>query len=283
MSKKLKIDLGTYTAAVPLTINDHEARGLGMAYTVTVKAHVTPEVVLHKDDGPGFRSRGYESGYGPTTHLDVGVVSADLLREVAGDLIAEAASMEADESETDDQFMDESDEPVKKVPLNIDFTGLNEQFTLPSIARVLDWAQATGVLPAPSPSPFHLPIYRKVAEQKETQEPTTAAISEYRFVKGTEGFVPVVVADTGSGYSWRTLAAYYSPAAGRYYWVSDSGCSCDALGDGVNSTADFEDGSRGALVDAVRRFHDDADSGSSSYERTNDIAAVINFVEPRSS
>ncbi|QDF14197.1 hypothetical protein SEA_GARDENSTATE_24 [Microbacterium phage GardenState] len=70
----------------------------------------------------------------------------------------------------------------------------------------------------------------------------------YKAVPGTEDFIEVDVADTG-GYSWSAFGVYFSPSARRYFWLSDSGCSCYSYGEYVASIEDFENGSR---EDALR-------------------------------
>lgn len=55
-------------------------------------------------------------------------------------------------------------------------------------------------------------------------------------------------------YEWAEFKAWRHPS-GRYYWFSDSGCSCSEFGDGFDSAADFEDGDRDALERALRTWH----------------------------
>lgn len=73
---------------------------------------------------------------------------------------------------------------------------------------------------------------------------------------GTESWVHVLSVDLGTGYEWDELAAFYSPAGRRFYWISGSGCSCNSLGDEVTGIASFEEGDRDALRRAIKRFAD---------------------------
>lgn len=64
----------------------------------------------------------------------------------------------------------------------------------------------------------------------------------------------ITVTDGGGGYEWATLHAFYSPTARRFFWLGDSGCSCNSWGDGVGSEADFHNGTKKDLERAVREF-----------------------------
>lgn len=53
-------------------------------------------------------------------------------------------------------------------------------------------------------------------------------------------------------YSWQTFRSHYSPSARRYFWDSQSGCSCYGWEDpGVGG---WESGDRQALMRAVREY-----------------------------
>lgn len=67
----------------------------------------------------------------------------------------------------------------------------------------------------------------------------------------TEGMVEV--ADIGDyDYSWSELKVWYHPVNDRWYWLSDSGCSCNYYGDnGPYSLGDLEDGDRQAAIAAL--------------------------------
>ena len=71
---------------------------------------------------------------------------------------------------------------------------------------------------------------------------------------GTEDWQHVVELGNGGGYSWETTHFYYSPSARRFFWRSDSGCSCNSWEDRIDSVADFENGDREAASKAVRRI-----------------------------
>lgn len=60
----------------------------------------------------------------------------------------------------------------------------------------------------------------------------------------------------GSAVEWATLHAFYSPSARRYFWYSAAGCSCNSWSGELESAADFENGGKGDLERAIRRFAD---------------------------
>lgn len=100
----------------------------------------------------------------------------------------------------------------------------------------------------------------------------------WRGIKGTEDFVPVVSVGDGGGYDWNVLEAWWSPSLRKFFWLSDSGCSCNALGDSVTSVGDFEAGDRDALTSAVRAWHDAAYSPTTPSEKLADLASVKTFI-----
>lgn len=69
-------------------------------------------------------------------------------------------------------------------------------------------------------------------------------------IEGAEDFVQV--AEIGEwGYSWHLLRAWYSPSRDRFYWVADSGRSCNSIEDTYATLSDFSDGDRAALIRAI--------------------------------
>ncbi len=54
-------------------------------------------------------------------------------------------------------------------------------------------------------------------------------------------------------YSWNIFKGWKAPS-GRFFWFSDSGCSCYGFGDNFTSAADLSDGDRDALERAFREW-----------------------------
>jgi len=77
---------------------------------------------------------------------------------------------------------------------------------------------------------------------------------EYVAVQGTEDFVEAAHGDGGEAYSWSEIGVYYSPSARRYFWLSDSGCSCTSFGEYVESVEDFSNGEREDALRAAREW-----------------------------
>ena len=75
-----------------------------------------------------------------------------------------------------------------------------------------------------------------------------------RGVEGSEDWIAVATASESEGYDWRAISFYYSPSARRYFWYSDSGCSCNWHMDYEVSLADFEDGDKHAAIKAAIRW-----------------------------
>jgi hypothetical protein len=64
------------------------------------------------------------------------------------------------------------------------------------------------------------------------------------------GLTLVHHAMTDYGYEWSEFAAYIDPADGRWFWIEDSGCSCNYFLDDVRpDRAALESGDR---ADALR-------------------------------
>lgn len=66
-------------------------------------------------------------------------------------------------------------------------------------------------------------------------------------IKGTEDWIEVAH-DSDGGWEWSAISFFYSPSARRYFWLSDSGCSCNWHMDYVDSLGEFEDGDRQAAI-----------------------------------
>ena len=94
-------------------------------------------------------------------------------------------------------------------------------------------------------------------------------------------WVEVASIDSGGGYDWCTLRAFWSPAARRYFWASGSGCSCDYWGMSLRSPADFEDGDRDALRRAMREFASEHPWSVSATELVDALDKVARFTAER--
>ena len=77
--------------------------------------------------------------------------------------------------------------------------------------------------------------------------------NKYTPIPGTEDWAEV--ADLGEGgYEWTEFKAFYSPAARRYFWHGDSGCSCNYWTEAIDTADDFENGDKAALLRAWEAF-----------------------------
>lgn len=87
-----------------------------------------------------------------------------------------------------------------------------------------------------------------------------ATLFEYRNREKLDAldWVGVAHMDLGSGYEWNEFAVWYSPSERRYFWLSGSGCSCNAFGDSVYSKDDFENGTKKDAIAAGNRFCDES-------------------------
>lgn len=99
-----------------------------------------------------------------------------------------------------------------------------------------------------------------MAEDNKTPGVYLYTLNDYSggILPGTEDWQHVVDLGSGGGYSWETTPFYYSPSARRFFWRSESGCSCNSWGDSIESVADFENGSRADALKAVRRIVEDS-------------------------
>lgn len=91
-----------------------------------------------------------------------------------------------------------------------------------------------------------------------------------------ENLTFVTQLNLGDGYGWSVMEVYYKSNNRRFYWLSDSGCSCNFLWeDAVFSLAELEDGSKLNAVNALRSFG----SGSSDpYDIQSTIEACANVM-----
>jgi hypothetical protein len=103
--------------------------------------------------------------------------------------------------------------------------------------------------------------------------------SRPKIYEETADFEHVVSVRLGGGYDWDDLEAWYSPSRRKFFWLDGSGCSCNSLGDGVTSIADFDAGNRDELSSAVRRKYDESCTSYSGLasELLKDLAAVKTF------
>lgn len=91
--------------------------------------------------------------------------------------------------------------------------------------------------------------------------------------------VPVTSVNLGGGYDWDEFHAWYSPSRRVYYWASDSGCSCNSFGDGLDSIDDFENGrSRADVMAGANRYFDDQDTNPAQ-ERVRVLHEINSFNE----
>jgi len=83
-----------------------------------------------------------------------------------------------------------------------------------------------------------------------------------------EGLVEVASLSAGV-WDWTTIAVYAKPDARRFYWLEESGCSCNFFGDADPYVlGDFQDGDREAAIKAVKGLsHYDGDPGRAEVER----------------
>lgn len=74
-------------------------------------------------------------------------------------------------------------------------------------------------------------------------------------LKEAEGLVDVATLYGSEGWDWSEIAVYYKPAARRFYWLDEGGCSCSYFGDfGPYTLGDLQDGDRQAAIEALKAF-----------------------------
>lgn len=100
-------------------------------------------------------------------------------------------------------------------------------------------------------------------------------------IEGAEDFDEVIEVDHGGGHEWSTLKAWYSPSRRRFFWLSDSGCSCNYFGQDVDSLSDFQDGDMDALLRAVKSHHEDEYPRGSFDDYERDRTTVRDYVAPK--
>lgn len=64
-------------------------------------------------------------------------------------------------------------------------------------------------------------------------------------IKGTEDFIQVVRAGDYD-WEWSEIVVWYSPSRRKYFWFSDSGCSCTYFGEYLTSFEEYKFGDRNA-------------------------------------
>lgn len=74
-------------------------------------------------------------------------------------------------------------------------------------------------------------------------------------LKEAEGLVDVAYLHDSEGWDWSTIEVYYKPAARRFYWLDEGGCSCSYFGDGSYTLGDLRDGDAQAAIEALKAFH----------------------------
>lgn len=57
-------------------------------------------------------------------------------------------------------------------------------------------------------------------------------------------------------YEWDRFVSYYDPRTEMFYWLSDSGCSCNDLWEDVNSVGDMYVGRKSEFLSAAASFGD---------------------------
>lgn len=60
--------------------------------------------------------------------------------------------------------------------------------------------------------------------------------------------------DCGDNHDWNIMEIYYQEATNRFFWLSDSGCSCHWLWEGIHSIDLLENGLKADVLNALRTF-----------------------------
>lgn len=114
--------------------------------------------------------------------------------------------------------------------------------------------------------------------EAEATQPTTGLANHpyyrdlFELVKG-EGLEEVARLDDGGGsYDWNEMGVYRDPRTGRFFWVSEGGCSCSYFGFYTDSLADMYTGDRNAVLEAVRDYEVASDE-----QRNRACAAIRNL------
>ena len=70
-------------------------------------------------------------------------------------------------------------------------------------------------------------------------------------IEGTEDWVEVAH-EMDSCFDWSAITVWWSPRARRYFWLSDSGCSCSDHLLETYDLSDFEDGDKAAALRSAK-------------------------------
>lgn len=99
-------------------------------------------------------------------------------------------------------------------------------------------------------------IEKDTALEGTLVDPIAAARSKERWIDlqnlDIPGWSEVIVKEGGGGYDWDFFGAWYDAADRIFYWHTDSGCSCNAPGDGIYTTGDLEQGRKHELIAAYK-------------------------------
>lgn len=98
---------------------------------------------------------------------------------------------------------------------------------------------------------------------------------------GTEDWVVVAELGDQGGYNWTDFNAFYSPAARRYFWHGDSGCSCNSWSDDLSTAADFENGDKDALLRAWETFAKEREYTITTSIYLAGVSTIRAFKEPK--
>lgn len=83
--------------------------------------------------------------------------------------------------------------------------------------------------------------------------------------------------DSGEMYSWSTTEVYFQRSSGRFFVLSDSGCSCNYFGEEVHNLSDFEEVTRERAMDAIRDEGNGGWLAASADNVQREIANVRDF------
>lgn len=57
-------------------------------------------------------------------------------------------------------------------------------------------------------------------------------------------------------YEWEQFISYYDPTSGMFYWIADSGCSCNSPWDEITTIGDMQVGRKDEFLRAADSFGD---------------------------
>ena len=95
------------------------------------------------------------------------------------------------------------------------------------------------------------------------------------FAEELEQMVLVAHAGTGGGYDWDEVYVFWHTRRERFYYISDSGCSCNSITDGLYGLGDFLDFATKGEV--IRHFTNDRKPSDYGWSR-DDINSMINEI-----